>query len=95
MALSLNHQTPQEFAARFWERVRSVYASGDRIEFARMVWWIYGRVQAGDFTNNQVRLTFNAAYGRSLDSTQWSVFVATTILPIRDRYQAMIDQADL
>jgi hypothetical protein len=95
MALDLNHQTAGEFAARFWERLKRVYQDGNRLEFARMVWWLYDRVIAGDFTSNEVRLSFNAAYGRSLTVPQWNAFVTDTLKPIRDRYQAMLDQGDL
>jgi hypothetical protein len=95
MALDLNHQTAGEFAARFWERLKRLYQDGNRLEFARMVWWLYDRVLAGDFTSNEVRLSFNAAYGRSLNSPQWNTFVTDTLKPIRDRYQAMLDQGDL
>ena len=95
MALVLQHQTAAQFADRFWGRLQSVYSSGNKIEFARMIWWLYNRVQAGDFTSNEVRLSFNAAYGRSLNSAQWTTFTTTRLLPIRDRYQATIDEADL
>lgn len=95
MALNLQHQTPAQFAARFWAKVRAAYQSGAKFEFARLIWWLYNRVQAGDVSNNDARLSFNAAYGRNLDSTQWTAFVTTRLLPIRDRYQAMIDEADL
>jgi hypothetical protein len=95
VALNLKHQTGAQFAARFWQKLRATHASGNKIEFARMVWWLYGRVQAGDFTTNEVRLSFNAAYGRNLTAGQWATFVSGTLAPIRDRYQVMLDQADL
>lgn len=94
MAISLKHQTTAQFAARFWVRLRRMYGD-DKIEFARMIWWLYNRVQDGDFTSNEVRLSFNAAYGRLLTLAQWNSFVTNTLVPIRDRYQAMLDQADL
>ena len=95
MALTLQHQTAAEFAARFWARVRSAYQSGDKLEFARLVWWAWSRIQAGDLTSDQVRLSFNAAYGRSLSVAQWNSFVTSTLVPIKDRYLAIRDQADL
>ena len=95
MALNLKHQTPSQLAAYFWERLKDRYQGGDKIEFARMIWWLYNRVQAGDFTSNDVRLTFNTAYNRSLNPSQWNAFVTGTLMPIADRYQAMLDQADL
>jgi hypothetical protein len=95
VALNLKHQSTAQFAARFWDRLRLTYQDGNRLEFARMVWWLYGRVQDGDFTSNDVRLSFNAAYSRNLNGPQWSAFVTDTLKPIRDRYQAMLDQVDL
>lgn len=94
-AAVLSHQTALQFADRFWSALRSAYQTDNKLVFARMVWWLYNRVQAGDFTSNQVRLSFNAAYSRSLDSAQWTSFVQNTLLPIRDRYQAILDQVDL
>lgn len=107
MALNFNHNTPAQIAAQFWQRLRDVRVRVEAaapgsparreaaVEFARMVWKLYGHVQAGDFTSNEVRLSFNAAYNRSLTAGQWTTFVQDTLKPIRDRYQAMLDQADL
>ena len=95
MALDLKQQTASQFAARFWARVRATYASGNKYEFARLVWWAWSRIQAGDLTSDQVRLSFNAAYGRSLNTAQWNSFVTSTLVPIEDRYLAIRDQADL
>ena len=95
MALTLHHQTSAQFAARFWARLRAAYAAGDKIAYSRMVWWLYGKVQAGDLTTNDVRVSVNAAYGRALTVAQWNTFVTNTLKPIRDRYQAMLDEADL
>lgn len=95
MAINLRHQTEGEFAARFWTKLRAAHASGDKLTFARLIWWLYGKVQSGDLTSNQVRLSFNAAYGRSLNTAQWNSFISGTLQPIRDRYQAMLDQGDL
>jgi hypothetical protein len=95
MALNLVHQTAAQFAARFWAKLRKAYASGDKLTYGFMIWWLYGRVQAGDLTTADVRVSFNAAYGRSLTLAQWNTFVTGTLKPIRDRYQAMLDQVDL
>ena len=75
--------------------MRSAYASGNKLEFARLVWWAWSRIQAGDLTSDQVRLSFNAAYGRSLNTAQWNSFVTSTLVPIKDRYLAIRDQVDL
>jgi hypothetical protein len=95
MALDLKHQTAAQFAARFWTKLRAAYQSGDKLTYHRMVWWIWARVQAGDLTNDQVRQSFNAAYGRSLTLAQWNSFVTSRLVPIKDRYLAMIAEGDL
>ena len=94
MALVLNHQTAAQFAARFWTRCQSAYFN-DRPEFERLVWWVWSRVQAGDLTNDQVRLSFNAHFGRSLNTAQWNSFVTTRLVPIKDRYLARLNEAPL
>ena len=91
----LNHLTKEQFAALFWETLKQTYLDGDRREYHFMIWWLYDRVSAGDFTSNEVRLTFNDAYGRSLNPSQWTSFTSARLAPIRDRYQAMLDEADL
>ena len=95
MALNLQHQTPAEFAARFWRKVQAAYQAGDKLTYHRLIWWVWSRVQAGDLTNDQVRQSFNAAFGRSLNITQWNDLVTTRFVPIKDRYLALIAEADL
>lgn len=95
MALSLNHQTAAQFASRFWARARAAYQTGNKVEFARLITWVWQRVQAGDLTNDQVRLSYNAAYGKSLNTTQWNSLVNTWLVPMKDRYLAMLAEADL
>ncbi len=95
MALDLHHQTPAQFAAQFWARLKRAYLNGDKLKFSRMIWWLHGKVTSGDITSNDARLTFNTAYNRSLTVAQWNSFVTNTLTPIKDRYQAMLDQADL
>lgn len=107
MALTLRHQTAAQFAARFWAKLRATYVASTspripdsakaayKTEYSKMIWWLYGRVVAGDLTTNDVRLSFNNAYGRSLSLAQWNTFVTNTLKPIRDRYQAILDEANL
>ena len=95
MALTLNHQTQAEFAARFWARLLDAYQRGDKYEWSRLIWWIWSRIQAGDLTSDQVRQSFNAAYGRSYNTTQWNTLVTTRFLPAKDRYLAMLAETDL
>lgn len=95
MALDLRHLTPAQFADRFWARLRLLYRDGNKFEFARMIHRLYSWVQAGDLTNDQVRVSFNAAYGRSLNPAQWNTFVNDTLVPIKDKYLSIIQQEDL
>ena len=95
MALTLKHQTAGQFAARFWSRVQAAHRSGDKLAYHRLVWWVWTRIQAGDLTSNDVRLSYNAAYGKSLNSTQWNNLVTTRLVPIKDRYLALLAEADL
>lgn len=95
MALNLQHQTPAEFAARFWRKVQAAYQAGDKLTYHRLIWWVWSRVQAGDLTNDQVRQSFNAAFGRNLNTTQWNNLVTTRFIPIKDRYLALFAEADL
>lgn len=95
MALNLKHQTAAQFAARFWTKLRSAYQSGDKLTYHRMVWWIWSKVQSGDLTNDQVRQSFNAAYGRSLTLAQWNTLVTNRFVPIKDRYLAWLAEGDL
>ena len=95
MSLDLKHQTAAEFAARFWAKLKTAYQNGDKQTYHRMIWWIWERVQAGDLTNDQVRLSFNNAYGRSLTVAQWNSFVTSRLIPIKDRYLAFLAEQDL
>lgn len=91
MALNLRHQTPAQFAARFWARARVA----DKIEFARLMYWLTRRIVAGDLTDAQVRNSFNAAFGRSLTAQQWTTLRANRITPAHDRYAAILAEGDL
>ena len=90
MALDLKHQTAEQFAARYWQRVRDAYRAGDKLRYHFLIWWLWDKIQAGDITSNQARLSFNAAYGKALTVTQWQTFVADKLLPIKDRYLAFL-----
>ena len=95
MALELKHQTAAEFAARFWARLKAAYQAGDKLTYHRMIFWIWSKVQDGSLTNDAVRQSFNQAYGRSLTLTQWNSFVTARLVPIKDRYLAMLAEGDL
>lgn len=100
MALQLNHQTAAQFAARLWTRVSMAHAAaraGDASAGAlrdRLVWRVWKWIQDGALTNDQVRLSFNAHFNRSLDMTQWNSFVTSHLIPMKNRHLAALAQAD-
>jgi hypothetical protein len=91
MALNLRHQTAAEFAVRFWARVRAA----DKLEFSRLMYWLERRLVAGDLTDLQARTSFNTAFGRNLNATQWTALRTTRIKPAHDRYAAMLAEGEL
>ena len=95
MALALQHQSVAEFAARFWEKLQSAYQSDDKLTYHRLVWWLWQRIQDGDLTSDQARQSFNTAYSRSLNPSQWNTLVTTRLVPIKDRYLAFLAESDL
>lgn len=60
MALNLKHQTATQFAARLRER----YRGASREECARIATWLLNRIEAGDFTDTQVRNAFGLTVGQ-------------------------------
>lgn len=54
MSLTLKHQTAAQLAARFRARFRAAR----RDEACRMAAWLLDRIDAGDFTDAQVRTAF-------------------------------------
>jgi len=54
MALALKYQT----AAQFADRLRARYLKAKREECARIAKWILDHIDAGDFTDTQVRTAF-------------------------------------
>jgi hypothetical protein len=40
-------------------------------------------------------VSFNTAYGRSLNTTQWNSLVSTRFIPIKDRYLALLAETNL
>ena len=101
MALPLNHQTAAEFAARFWTRLSMAHAAaqaGDADAAARrdyLAWRVWRWVQDGDLTNDQVRQSFNAHFGRSLNVAQWNSYVTSRLVPMKDRHLASLAEGDL
>ncbi len=60
MALVLNHQTAAQFAARLRER----YRNASKVEACRLAKWMLDHIEAGDFTDTQVRNAFGLTAGQ-------------------------------
>lgn len=78
MALTLRHQTPQQFAVR----LRARFRAADRREAARIATWIMDRLDAGDITDAQMRAVFG------LTLAQWSA-LKTRLSNMRTAYRAI------
>lgn len=79
MALNLQHQTAEEFAARL--RIR--YLKSSREECARIAKWVLDHIEAGDFTDAQVRNAFGLTTGQyNALKTKWT--------NLRTAYEAML-----
>lgn len=90
MALNLKYQSGAQFAQRFWTKLKAAYDRDDKFVYHYMIWWIWSRIQAGDFTNDQVRQSYNNYFNKSLTLAQWNTLVTNRFVPIKDRYLAMI-----
>ena len=90
MGLPLSHLTAEQFAARFWAALKQAYDSGDKFRYHYMVWWIWSKIQSGDLTSDQVRLSYNNYFGKSLTTQQWNTLVTSRFVPIKDRYLAWL-----
>ena len=101
MALPLNHQTPAQFAARFWTRVAEVHErarAGDADAAAlrdKLVWRVWAWIQSGDLTSDQVRVSFNNHFNRALTTNQWNQYVNSRLIPMKDRYLAQLAEGEL
>ena len=84
-----------QFAVKFWTKLSQVYDSDDKTYFCYMIWWLYNRVVSGNFTSNDIRISYNSFFNKNLTSTQWNNLVNTRLLPAKDRYQAMLDEAQI
>jgi hypothetical protein len=88
MAINLQHQTPAEFALRFWRSTRAAFDSGDKQTYHRRIWWLWTQIQAGDITSTQARESYNTAFDKSLTATQWTNNIVPKLTAIKDRYLA-------
>jgi hypothetical protein len=69
MTLNLQYQTAAEFA----DRLRLRYLKSSRIECARIAKWILDHIDAGDFTDTQVRNAFGLTVGQyNTLKTKWT-----------------------
>ena len=93
MALSLQHQTAEEFALRFWNSTRAAFDAGDRQTFHRNIWWLWDKIQAGDITSTQARVSYNTAFGTSLTATQWTNTIVPKLTAIKDRWAAYLAES--
>lgn len=91
---ALKYQSAGEFGARFWRRVQQAQGQ-DRLRFARLVWWLIERINAGDITDAGARASYNAAFGRALTLPEWAALKATRLTPIHDRYAALDAEGSL
>jgi hypothetical protein len=82
MALTLRHQTKAQFAARLRER----YRNASREEAARIATWLLNSIEAGDFTDLQVRTAFG------LTSGQWTTLKAK-LTTLRTNWLAVLAAA--
>lgn len=95
MALNLKYQTGEQFAARFWAAVREAYQSGDKVRFCRLLYWLERRLVSGDITDAGARASYNAAFSKSLNATQWTNLRAARIKPAHDRWAAMLAEGEI
>jgi len=97
-AYFLRHQTKAELAARVWGALREAQRDGSelaKIKAQRICWRLYNRYSAGDFTVAELRASYNSFFGTSLTANQFNTQVVARMLAARDRYQAMLDEAEI
>jgi hypothetical protein len=93
---TLNEQTGPEFASKLWAAVHSAYHRGDKFTYHRLVWRVWAWTQNGRLTSEQVRLSFNSFFGTNYTSgASWNGFTTTRLVPIKDRYLALVAEAEL
>lgn len=76
----LNHQTAAEAATRFRQR----WQSSSKQDCARMAYWLIERINAGSFTDTQVRNAFG------LTLTQYNTLKANKLVPYHDAWAALL-----
>lgn len=78
--VSLQHQTAAQFAARLRER----YRTADRVELAKLAWWIVERINGGQLTDTQVRNAFG------MTVTQYNTFKSSRLVPAHDAWATIL-----
>lgn len=76
---TLTQQTASELATRF----RTAYQAATDLKAARMAWWIIERINAGNFTDAQVRTAFG------MTTTQYTA-MKTRMTTLHDQYAAVV-----
>jgi hypothetical protein len=79
MALNLQHATEAQLAAAFRER----YRAASKVECARLAKWLLDHIDAGDFTDTQVRNAFG------LTVNQYDA-MKTRMTTLRTAYNAVL-----
>lgn len=79
MALNLQWQTASQFAARF----RARYRTATEMQAAKMAYWMIERINAGDFTDAQVRNAFDL-------TTQQYTNMKARMTTLHDNWAAVI-----
>lgn len=79
MAFNLKHQTAEEFATR----LRNRWRVASREEACKLSWWLIERLNAGDFTDLQVRTVFGLTAG------QWTTVKTNKLIPQHDAWEAV------
>lgn len=95
MAIQLAQQTLAEFAVRFWRRVDRAQREGDQFARHKLAWWLVERINGGDITDTQARNSYNSFFGATLTSGQWSTLKTNRLIPMHDRYAALIAEGAL
>ena len=94
--LTFIESTPAEFATYFWTILRRAFWQNDKPLYHKMVWRLWKWVTDGKLTNEQVRVSFNNYFGTNYASgSQWNTFIQNRMVPIKDRYLAMMSETEM
>jgi hypothetical protein len=77
---TLQHQT----AAQFADKLRAEYRISTRQRVCYLAWWLIRRINAGDFTDVQVRNAFG------MTTQQYTTFKTNKLVPFHDHWVAVL-----